>query len=164
MKPYFFVFALLMVSLGNISAQSEPTVSNLDARFDDCKSVITFDLTGVASDNPVDLVLMFSPDGGITWLPCDSVTGDLFGMSDGTGYTITWNNSAENIRYGYVLFKVYIPPIPDPDCTIIFTTGTPLDMIYVKGGTFQMGCEQAPPGWSCQPDEVPIHEVTLSSF
>ena len=40
---------------------------------------------------------------------------------------------------------------------------TPEGMVYVKGGTFQMGCtgEQ---GSDCQDDEKPVHTVTVSSF
>ena len=40
---------------------------------------------------------------------------------------------------------------------------TPEGMVYVKGGTFQMGCisEQ---GCDCQDDNKPLHSVTISSF
>jgi len=159
MKLNFFVLALLIASFSSISAQSEPSVSNLGAQFDDCKAVVTFNLTNVASDNPVDLVLLYSPDGGTTWLPCGSVEGDITKQTSGSK-TITWDNSADKVRYGYVLFMVDIPPVPEPSCTDAF-----MQMVYVRGGTFQMGCTDGVPGWGCfRANELPVHEVDLSSF
>ena len=38
-----------------------------------------------------------------------------------------------------------------------------LDMIYVEGGTFTMGCTREQ-GYDCFADEKPAHQVTLSSF
>ena len=40
---------------------------------------------------------------------------------------------------------------------------TPEGMIYVKGGTFQMGCTSKNES-ECQDDEKPVHTVTVSSF
>lgn len=37
------------------------------------------------------------------------------------------------------------------------------DLIYVKGGTFDMGCT-AEQGDACRDDEKPVHKVTVSSF
>jgi len=39
----------------------------------------------------------------------------------------------------------------------------PEGMVYVKGGTFQMGCTSEQ-GCDCQDDEKPVHSVTISSF
>ena len=41
--------------------------------------------------------------------------------------------------------------------------GVTFEMIYVKGGTFTMGCTSEQDG-SCYDDEKPAHKVTLSSF
>ena len=49
---------------------------------------------------------------------------------------------------------------------LIEVCGVPLKMIYVEGGTFQMGAtaEQTQSGCKINDDEYPVHTVTLSSF
>lgn len=44
-------------------------------------------------------------------------------------------------------------------------TSLPPEMVYVRGGTFEMGCtaEQSANG-ACDSDEFPVHEVTLTDF
>ncbi|MBI5917351.1 MAG: formylglycine-generating enzyme family protein, partial [Bacteroidetes bacterium] len=37
------------------------------------------------------------------------------------------------------------------------------EMVFVKGGTFRMGCDEKRDG-DCQENELPVHEVTLSDF
>lgn len=59
-------------------------------------------------------------------------------------------------------------PTPDqvpPDLTIDIA-GVPVKMIFVEGGTFQMGAtpEQLLSGQKIDDHEYPVHEVTLSSF
>jgi len=43
------------------------------------------------------------------------------------------------------------------------TNGFVIEMIYVQGGTFTMGCTSEQ-GSDCYEDETPAHQVTLSSF
>jgi len=50
--------------------------------------------------------------------------------------------------------------------TIPFTetvSGLNIDMVFVKGGTYIMGCD-IDQGRSCEDDEKPPHQVTLSDF
>jgi formylglycine-generating enzyme required for sulfatase activity len=67
---------------------------------------------------------------------------------------------------------------PDPDVvfdatlrTSIITTGyawrvrdtaTQIEMVLIPPGTFQMGCSP-PSNWPCRPQEIPVHEVTLTN-
>jgi formylglycine-generating enzyme required for sulfatase activity len=50
-------------------------------------------------------------------------------------------------------------PAPQPQ----LNSGPNIDMIFVQGGTFTMGCT-AEQGTDCEGDEKPAHTVTLSSF
>jgi len=42
-------------------------------------------------------------------------------------------------------------------------TAKTLDMVYVRGGTFNMGCSGSPSP-ACGPNETPVREVTVSDF
>jgi formylglycine-generating enzyme required for sulfatase activity len=41
----------------------------------------------------------------------------------------------------------------------------PIDMVFVQGGSFNMGCtEEQGDEYTCYPQEFPVHKVTLSNF
>jgi uncharacterized protein (TIGR02145 family) len=104
---------LLLACSGSLLAQA---VSNLRATFTDCNAVITYDLSGVAT--PTDLTLWYSGDGGATWLQCSTVSGALLNQTTGANKTITWNNHADNVRYGRFAFKLELPAI-SVECVMI---------------------------------------------
>jgi formylglycine-generating enzyme required for sulfatase activity len=94
-----------------------------------------------------------SQDNGTTWtLPITLVTGDVGpNIYPGNGKHIVWDVLAEhpNIVYDQVKFKV-----------VADDGQTPLNLVYVPGGTFTMG-RTTGSGYS---DELPTHSVTLNSF
>ncbi|MDP4819438.1 MAG: formylglycine-generating enzyme family protein, partial [Saprospiraceae bacterium] len=69
---------------------------------------------------------------------------DLSGLSAGTKYYVrAYATNSAGTSYG---------------AQVSFTT--PVDMVLVQGGTFNMGCTTAP----CEPDAQPQHAVTVSAF
>ena len=67
---------------------------------------VTYDLV---SDQPVNVTLYYSHNQ-CDWLIAQTVTGDLFAQTTGTGKTIIWYNYTDNVRFGKFYFKVE-PPI-----------------------------------------------------
>ncbi len=74
-------------------------------------------------------------------------------------------NEESEVRKGYVLFSgtlltdtVWVEQAPTMKLSNI-----PFDMVYVKGGTFQMGATSEQ-GDDYDSDEKPVHEVTLSDY
>ena len=122
------------------------SVSNLRAQFTGCKAVVNFTLT---SGNAIDLTLMYTGDGGKTWLPCTTVSGDITGQTTGNKQ-IVWDCYADGIRWGLVEFKINLP---QTGCG-----STLMEMVKVTGGTFQMGSTTG------DSDEQLVHSVTLSDF
>jgi formylglycine-generating enzyme required for sulfatase activity len=58
------------------------------------------------------------------------------------------------------------PPVvvvPPPSTANATTANATTEMVYVRGGTFTMGCT-AEQGTDCYDDEKPAHEVTVSDF
>jgi formylglycine-generating enzyme required for sulfatase activity len=55
------------------------------------------------------------------------------------------------------------PHSSNSDKAITTRDGLNIEMVFVRGGTFTMGCT-AEQGSDCQDDEKPAHEVTLSDF
>jgi len=78
-------------------------ISNIHADFSCPEHVtITYDLN---TNQPVDLILYYSHNK-CDWMIAQTVSGDLTAQSTGTGKTINWNNSADNVKYGKFYFKV----------------------------------------------------------
>jgi len=75
---------------------------------------VTYDLT---TSQPVDVTLYYSHNQ-CDWLVAQTVSGDLFNQTTGTGKTIIWYNYTDNVRFGKFYFKVEAPQ-PDPDCVMI---------------------------------------------
>lgn len=83
------------------------SVSNLTAQFTNCKAVVNFTLT---SGSAIDLTLMYTGDGGKTWLPCTTVSGDITGQTTGSKQ-IVWDCYADGIRWGMVEFRIDLPKV-----------------------------------------------------
>ena len=95
------ILFLLTAGFGSVFAQN---ASNVQVEFS-CttgKTTVTYDLT---TSCPTTATLYYSTDT-ITWLPAQTVTGDLTAQFAGTGKTIVWDNTTDNVQYGQFYFKV----------------------------------------------------------
>ena len=102
MKRILFYLSILCCTAGTMAQ----TASNVRANFTDCHVEVQYDLE---TPRPVDLVLEYSGDGGKTWIPCGTVSGDLSKQEGGNNKLIIWDNQADNIRWGKITFRVVAP-------------------------------------------------------
>ena len=90
---------LLALALAASAQAEHPAVTNATfmqrATATGTEIIITFDLT--APNGPCDITVRLSKDGGIDGYPhaVTSLSGDLNGVVDGPGHSITWNVSAD---------------------------------------------------------------------
>ena len=111
---------------------------------------IYYDLQGNGTYN---VQVFCSTDNGKTWgQPLQKVTGAVGkNQKAGNNKEIVWDVLAEREKLeGEIKFKIEArKPIN-------------IEMVFVKGGTFQMGCtrEQS----DCNKDEKPVHTVTVDDF
>lgn len=117
--------------------------------------VVTYDLTGLSSDQSATVKLFYSEDGGATWgSVLQKVTGDAgSGIKAGTGKRIVWDVLAERERFvgESMVFEVRA------SLAATRLSFEP-EMVFIQGGTFQMGSNEG------EDDEKPLHSVSLSSF
>ena len=129
-------------------------VSNITAMQEERKIIVSYDLYQTA-----DITLYVSTDGGKTYQQLNSVRGDV-GKNISAGHkTIVWDvlSERESLKGDNIVFKVEAQAI---NADLTFTVnGVTFKMIYVKGGTFTMGCTGG-----CKLDEIPAHRVTLSDY
>jgi len=126
MKRLRWVCTLLLIFLysflpPNILAQGEiignANITNTQADFSCPGQVtVTYDLT---TSQPVDVTLYYSHNQ-CDWLVAQTVSGDLFNQTTGTGKTIIWYNYTDNVRFGKFYFKV---EAPQPPCDGIMLNG-----------------------------------------
>jgi formylglycine-generating enzyme required for sulfatase activity len=113
---------------------------------------ITYDIKNAQDGQTFNIELYCSTDGGRTYgNALKAVSGDVGEKIIG-GYskTIIWKPMQENIttlESDKVKFKI----------TATIKSTMPNNMVFVKGGTFQMGSNESD-------DEKPIHSVTVSDF
>ena len=98
-----------------------------------------------------EVSLFFSSDSGVTWQgPLTDCTGDLGKNISGGQKQIKWNvlaNRGQLVGKGFQ-FKI----------NAIEISNFEPEMIFVEGGTFQMGSSNG------EIDEQPVHTIELSSF
>jgi formylglycine-generating enzyme required for sulfatase activity len=117
---------------------------------------VTYDLSGGQNSDEFEVSLYCSENGGSTFSgPLASVNGDIgAGIKSGYGKQITWNVLAEREKLSgsRIVFEVRANN----------TNTAGIEMVFVKGGTFTMGCtsEQT----DCGDDEKPAHQVMVSDF
>jgi len=149
------VILLLMIGCWCWS-NSIPQVENFSVsqRLDGSQLVdILYDVSDADGDT-LTVTMQASNDDGITWtLNCEMLSGD-FGenIMAGTGKQIVWDFGAEHPGSFSENYKVRLY-IEDHYVE-------QSDMIFVEGGTFEMG-DHFNEGSS---NELPVHEVTLNSF
>jgi formylglycine-generating enzyme required for sulfatase activity len=132
---------LLLFILSSVFAQS---ISNVQARQEGLEIIITYDMTGGLQPGD-EIKVGYSTDGGRNYKSISGADGDVGknvkpGTSREISFLVNDALAGKNASFKVVVFS--LPP----------------GMVYVAGGTFQMGSN------SGQDDEKPIHTVTVSSF
>jgi len=116
-KLHIFILSLCLFGLANAQ------VSNVKANFSCPGQVtVTYDLN---TNLPTDATLYYSHDRGKTWLIAQTVSGDLTEQTSGTGKTISWNNTADNVRWGNFKLKVEVPEVHECECKVKSTLTDP---------------------------------------
>jgi formylglycine-generating enzyme required for sulfatase activity len=123
-------------------------VSNIRAEQRGQDIVVLYSLETTA---PCEVSLLLSQDNGVTWgSPLKNVFADVGKNISAGEKQINWKvlEEREQLVGDNLKFKViaYGKKSFEPE------------MVFVEGGTFQMGCEAG------ESDEKPVHSVTLSSF
>ncbi len=123
---------------------------------EDDKIVITYDIIG-GEGQTFEVTLLVSPDGGqnYTIIP-RTLTGDIGDkVSGGKGKMIIWDvlSDIRRLEGQTYIFKVQAK-------TKGGATIAGIEMVFIPGGTFQMG-DTFGDGDS---DEKPVHTVTVSDF
>ena len=131
---------MAMIFLASLSAQ---TITNVRARQEGLEIIITYDMAGQLQKGD-EIKVVYSTDGGRNYKSISNADGDVGkNVKPGTGRYISFlANDAlagKNASFKVVVFS------PPPG------------MVFVAGGTFQMGSNS-------ESDEKPIHTVTVSSF
>jgi hypothetical protein len=131
----------LILILGSPAAQS---ISNVQARQEGLEIIITYDMAGGLQPGD-EIEVSYSTDGGRNYKPISNADGDVGkNVKPGTGREISFlvNDALAGKNASFKVVVFLLPP----------------GMVYVAGGTFQMGSN------SGGDDEKPIHTVTVSSF
>jgi formylglycine-generating enzyme required for sulfatase activity len=180
LNRYFRLFARLFTLLIITVPLSAQKISNVKASFD----IETYEVTVsyyLESSKPCDLLLYCSIDNGNTWERCVSVSGNIKDQMTGNK-RIVWNLAIDGIPVGVFLFKVSVTGIEpvtktetetrtetgirtgvETETRTVTETRTRIEMVFVQGGTFWMGCT-SDQGSDCYNDEKPVHQVTLNNF
>ncbi len=119
---------------------------------------ITYDL--VAPGNPCHMTVSLSKDGGRDGFihPVTSITGDVAGVTTGTGKHIVWDIAADYPKQAIANARIRVtaddtPFIPAPE------------MLSVPSGSFAMGNSGVgDDAAESAPNEVPQHQVTLGAY
>jgi formylglycine-generating enzyme required for sulfatase activity len=139
---------LFVISLGITESISSQSVQNVYATQEGNDILVNYTLE---TSFPCEVSLLLSYDNGVTWQgPLSDCTGDVGKNISGGQKQIKWNvlASREQLVGNGFQFKIKATGIT------IFEP----EMIFVEGGTFQMGNN------SSDSDAIPLHSVQLSSF
>ncbi|MCF8366469.1 MAG: formylglycine-generating enzyme family protein [Bacteroidales bacterium] len=144
---------VFLVAFGSVNSQQ---IQNVQATQDGKNIIVSYDLSGASSGDAFEVELYCSTDGGATFgNALKSVSGDAGKeIKPGTMHRISWDVLAdrEKLSGNRIVFEVRART----------TDQAGIEMMFVKGGTFTMGCtsEQS----DCDGNEKPTHQVTLSDF
>ena len=127
-------------------AFADVTITNVQARQEGLEIIITYDMAG-GLQKDVAIKVGYSTDGGRNYKSISNADGDVgINVKPGTGKEISFLAN-DALAGKNAKFKVGT-----------FSEFPPTGMVYVVGGTFQMGSN------SGNNDEKPNHPVTVSSF
>jgi hypothetical protein len=131
----------LILILGSLAAQ---TITNVQVRQEGLEIIITYDMAGgLQKDEEIEV--SYSTDGGRNYKSIPNKDGDVGkNVKPGTGRYISFLAN-DALAGKNASFKV-----------VVFST--PPGMVFVAGGTFQMGSN------SGSSNEKPVHTVTVGSF
>ncbi len=143
------------------SQNNAPQVTNVTfkQRTDGSYKVdIYYDLYDADGD-VMTVTMQVSNDAGQTWdVSCNQISGDVGdNITSGTGKHIVWDFAAEHPNV--YLERVQIKIIADDH---FYLPGL-IDMVFVMGGTFEMGCTSEQQNY-CYGNEKPVHTVRVNSF
>ena len=158
MKQINKIVLLLLLTATILLAQNNtPVVSNsrfLQRTDGSFKVDIYYDVNDADGD-AMTVSILVSNDGGVTWnFTATELTGDIGeGITSGTNKKIVWDFGVEHPETFSDKFMIEISADDG-----VNTGGIPGELVYVQGGTFEMGSNNG------DDDEKPIHSVTLNSF
>jgi formylglycine-generating enzyme required for sulfatase activity len=138
---------LLVAFIGCLSLQAQ-TVSNVSASQQGNELLVSYSLK---ADTPCEVSLYVSLNAGKTWTgPLLHVSGDVGKNISAGSKVIRWQvlEEQEQLVGSDIHFKV----------TANGKKSLDPEMVFVKGGTFQMGSN------SGDSDEAPVHSVTLNDY
>ena len=148
---------LMVVCLFACCMLAAQNVTNIVAEQVEKNIHVSYDL-----DKQADITLLLSTDGGKTFTELHRVSGDV-GKNISAGHrTIVWDVLSERDRLVGDDFVFKVKAQGDENLTFT-VNGVTFKMIYVKGGTFQMGATSEQ-GSAAESDEKPVHSVTLSDY
>ncbi len=135
---------ILIISIA-LSFGFTQKITNVTQKIENGRVVINYDLKG--NDKYYDITLSATKDGE-TISPF-AIAGDVNEVSPGKNHEIWW----EPVLEGRDLHGWTVS---------LEAEWNLFDMVFVKGGSFKMGCtsEQS----DCDGDEKPVHTVTVSDF
>ena len=125
--------------------------------------ILQYDLDGPDQDMKFNISVSLSTDGGTTFgKTLQKVTGDCgLNIFPGKNKRITWEvlSEQENLISDNVVFRISAELVEKEKTNMIKSYGDfNYEMVFVRGGTFQMGSLDG------QRDERPVHDVTLDDF
>ena len=144
MKNIHSIIRLLAFGFLAFSFSFAQTITNVQARQEGLEIIITYNMEGELQGKE-EIMLGISTDWGQNYKPVSNAEGDI-GKHVKPGRNKEIYFLANDALGGKnAKFKVYA------------NVKSPPGMVYVAGGSFQMGSNK-------QSDEKPIHTVTVSSF
>ena len=160
------IFFLLLAAHTTLYAQQ---IKNLQTRFTGSNIEVSYTLT---TNRPVDIDLQYSTDNGQTYQTCRTISGDWQSQTSGNKH-ITWECAEDGVFSAGVTFKIGVKEMdvartnterirPEMDVRQPEREKgqTEIEMIFVKGGIFTMGCEDD----DCNLNEKPAHSVSVNDF
>lgn len=142
------------------------TVRNVNFAVQGNDIKLTYDLLDNGEGSKCNIELYYSTDNGINWKgPLNKdVSGDIgSNISTGTSKQIVWKPliSLPWLFSDYVMFKVSV--LSGGSAYTETTAGLNIEMVFVEGGTFTMGCTSEQEN-DCKDNEKLSHSVTVSNF
>ena len=157
------ICSVLVLLNSSIFAQWSTTasnVSNIDFTQDVNFLTISYNLSGCAEDNESILkVYLVRQSGTTTLIDPAFLIAQPNALNCGNNRQILFDMALMGINEeGSFAIKIVLDKILK-----VFSDLQNTEMVYVKGGTFTMGCT-AEQGSDCYSNEKPAHSVTLSSY
>lgn len=158
------ILTILILTLFSLRLNAQ-TVRNVNFTVQGNDIQITYDLLDNGKGEKYYIELYYSTDNGIHWKgPINKdISGDIGrNISFGNSKKILWQPllTLSWLYSDYVMFKVVVTS--GGSDYIETASGLNLEMIFVEGGTFEMGC--TPEQSDCEDDEKPVHTVRVDDF